>query len=354
MLLLLALAGCPKPAPPPTAGAALSVARPADPRVGLVLEAGAAALEPAVRRRALAALVATSSEPAGGAWARRGQYDPNPYVQRAVIAALATRDGDAAAIDLLAAWVAPDAWTRAEAALALARVAPPRVPGGDEPGLRLARAVARDEAAALELASAIAAGRAPAERWFWSAVGTSGLVALIPAIQAALATTDEEAAPQLAAALRRLDAQAGRAALGPVWTGEEAGAIEALGLLRGAGPEPLREAAAAAPGVARQLAELALMGLGERPLSADALADPDPEVRAEAARAIGARLAREPDASGAAKARLALVGALSDRDEAVSLAAVDGVALAAPDLLTGLLDHPSLLLRVAAAEHLAP
>lgn len=105
--LLVFLAGCARGLPVPEGVAA---SQGADPLA--VVEAATSSLEPSLRARALALRV---THDGGEAWVARGLYDPEPYVQIAVIDAL----DDAEVATVLDPWVAREADPYARAAAAV-------------------------------------------------------------------------------------------------------------------------------------------------------------------------------------------------------------------------------------------
>lgn len=170
----------------------------------------AASLDVAVRGRALATLV----EGEGLAHAQRGLYDPNVYVRRAVVDALAGRP-EPEARELLAATASRpdlDAWTRVLAAMAAdapslaevlraahasARTAPERC--------ALALGLARLDPTGLGLlATDLAGGEVPAEPGFGLALASlagPSLELLLPALEASWAAADPDLRGPLGAAL---------------------------------------------------------------------------------------------------------------------------------------------------------
>ena len=370
MILALLLAGCAARSPTitPTLTTPVSATVTLEPRVRLVLEAGAADLDVDVRMRALTTLIRTSSEPGGGAWWARGRYDPSDYVRRAAIAALASRpDRDVTAPQLLLLAQDPNdgCWTRGAAANALAPLPPERaLPDDPCPSLLLARARAGDAAATERLGAWLRSADLPLELAFLRALGRSDVPALAAPLREALDAAEPEVRLAGAVALLGLDPTAARAVLEPALRGsDEDTALEAIELLVASGdpsaPELLRVARIAGPPTARVVSSLALVGLGEADLN-EAIRrtdDPDREVRVAAYRAVAARLTREPDARGADRARDAAREALHTDDPAAQDTAIATLAASprAPDraALTALLDDPSMLTRVRAADALA-
>ena len=156
-----------------------------------VLAAAAGDLDEGVRARALAALVQSSPEPAGGAWAPRGLYDPSPWVQRATLDAPSSREADAASRQVLhqtAQRTDLDPTSAARSALHAAplRPAPDRPPrggGSGAPGVlhrALAAAQLSDVEAEDRLALILADGDLPQPAA--SHVGDAGFTGLVPAL----------------------------------------------------------------------------------------------------------------------------------------------------------------------------
>jgi HEAT repeat protein len=372
VILALLLAGCAARGPTvaPTAPVPAASAVTLEPRVRLVLEAAAADLDVEVRMRALATLVRTSDEAGGGRWWARGRFDPSDYVRRAAVDALATRpDREVTAGHLVdaASDAASGCWTRGAAANALVDLTPDRasaLPDDACPAILLARARGGDVASTERLGAWLRAADLPLELGFLRSLGRSGVPALAAPLRDALASAEPEVRLAGAVALLGLDAPAARAVLEPALRGaDEDPALEAVELLVASGdpaaPELLRVARSSGPPSASVVSALALVGLGESDLS-DALRrseDPDREIRAAAFRAVAQRLAREPEARGAERARDAAREALPTDDPAVQDAAIAALAgstrPADRAALTALLDDPSMLTRVRAADALA-
>lgn len=369
LALLTLLAG--GPAVPPARAEAPAPVAP-DPRLRAILEAGAADLEVDVRRRAVAALVRLDPAPGGGAWGRRGRFDPDAFVQRAAADALAERGSEPESRVLLrelATAPAVEPLTRGHAALLLVRLEPATAvevdawaraePGWGAVGLHLAAAAGGVEGAADRLAAALAQGELPLDLGF-----LRDLVAAAPA----------SAATGLEAGLPRLEPELRPAAQVVLWalSGQHAGPIRAG--LRGGDEElalellervdelddaralPMLRAARGGLPAVRRAALLRRVGRGDAPPGAAlaALSGTDPELRVLAARALGAW--RERVDPGNARVREALHAAARSEDPGVQLAALGALARR-PDpedraLLQALLDDESLRVRVIAAEGL--
>ena len=370
LVLLGLLLGCPHHGAPevlPTPSGATSAVPPA---VRLVLEAGADDLDLDIRRAAIPTLARTSPEPAGGAWGRRGRYDPSPAVQRATITALAARAEPAADALLkeIAEDAAADGWVRGCAALAVIRRDGPanvawaatlaaRTPAAGAPGLLLAAGLAGDAASASRLAEWVAHGDIPLQLDLVAELGR--LPTLAPSLALALLHAEPELQLPIAAALLPNDVPAARATLaGALHAPVAEQRLEALDALEGADPTAaaalLQDAANQPDDVVHTRARLILMARsGEaNALVERSLDDPEREVRLAALAAIASLRARP---AGRIDTRWSepLRTLATDLDTGVALAAIHalGVQPSADDLhtLEGLLNEESLLVRVAAA-----
>lgn len=364
-MLLLLLLGCPHPAPPPSDPTAVAVALPT---FQSVLERGASDVEVPVRRKALAALIHTSAEPAGGAWGQRGRYDPSAYVQRAVITVLQSRIQEPETRALLTSLVqatGADPYVRGMAGLALARAdasarallasAAAAEGGWKAGGLLLAAAVAGDDAAKSRLVQFIERGNLPLDTWFLRELGNSALPELVPPLQAALPRTEEEARLSVAVSLFALAPDAARPTLAEVLASEdEDRALEVLDWLAiSPQPEalPLLRQANGTPFIA-DAAKMVLIGKGEGDLSATfpLLSDPesDPDLRELAILAIDARLHQEPTQRGHARARALVRPYLQSSRTRLVLAAARALSTAPTED-----DQAAVLTRLQAEESLA-
>lgn len=351
IVLLLGLLGCPHRADVDTTGTEL---RSVDAEVRAVLEAGAGSLDPLERRPALAALVRLDPAPGGGSWALRGRYDPSTYVQRAVVESLGGRPEPEATVVLegLARDVAAEPYTRGLAALELARRDAARWAGPlaelaaaerHSPELLLtAAAVAGDAASLARLQRRLAEGELPMDLALPRALARSGLP-IGPALAAAVEAVEPPMAPAMAGAWLGVDPAAAR----PWFVGALAGededqAIEAA--------EWLVELGVSAPGpavspIARGLLSLPSASLAE---ATRAAADPDPDIRAAAARRLGVLLRDEPRGGAAREALERLATTPNARVQPVAIDAL-GVAGGSDAVLRLLLRDESTRVRVNAA-----
>jgi hypothetical protein len=394
MTLLLAalLAGCVHERPVAPVDAPLAPAAALDPAVRTVLESGAADPDVAVRRRAVAALLAADPAPAGGPWGPRGRFDPSEYVRASAIEALGARAGEAESRALLRAMVDAadaDAETRGRAALALVAAeraghvpagelaadqarfaqAAAAVRGARATALLLAAAETGDAPARGRLVEQIASGNLPLDLGLLADLGESREPALAGSLDTALGTVEPEIRLGLAAAVLERGGAAGSRAFQEALAGDEDSALEAVeylaqahvgdatGLLQGVPPT-------ASP-LVHTAAELALFGrgVGEAHVGVQALGSDDREVRLLAVAAVGRRLAQEPDLPGGDRLRDALRALASppaadrDVDPAQQLGVADALTGSprASDraTLTTLLADESVQVRIAAAVALA-
>lgn len=201
--------------------------------------------DPAVRAVALGARVASA---AGGdplaRWAIQGSYDPDPWVQRAVVRALAARLAEPAAVDLLSEYTtraSGDPYVRLEAGTALRDAghkdalqplvgAWTRQPAWRAAPLALLATWAGDGEAPAMLTAAVASGEVRDDRSFVVALGRSGLVDLDPALAQASERL-EELGPRFAFARALLGADAGLAAWAAAQRSEFASARDTVELL---------------------------------------------------------------------------------------------------------------------------
>lgn len=366
--LLAALAVPPGMVTPAHAEPAAAV----DPRLRLVLEAGAADLEVDVRRRALAALVRLDPEPGGGSWGLRGRYDPDPFVVRAVADALGERGAEPSARELLrelAAAPGVEPLTRGHAALVLVGLDPASGPEVD----RLARAESGWRAAALHLAAAaggvpgaperlagvLAEGELPLDLGFLRDLVRHAPASAAAGLEAGIPRLEPELQPAARVALYALTGEH----LGPLRAGLQGGDQElALELLERADELedplalPLLRLAQRGTREVRKAAVLRRIARGDgAPAPAFAALDgEDLELRVLAARALGGWREREDPQDP--RARAALHAAARSEDPGVQLAALTALARR-PDaedraVLQALLDDESLRVRVIAAEAL--
>lgn len=380
--LLCLLFGCPKQgavevqeADPTTLSGPVG-----DPRT--VLLSAAADPDPTLRAAALVALVAREPTAGGGEWGPRGTFDPSPWVQREVTAALLARNGDPLArshVRVLVERPAVDPLSRCSAAL---RLADPELrpvvhalwAESDEPftvaPCALAAARLGDDLAPAALDAALRSGELPFELIFYEDLArrpspgpASGAeAALLPALEAAMAEVEEGLSLPVAAALARLDSRAGEDALRAALTGPSAeAALTAIDLLdddpRAVATELLRRGAQAGPAAARPFATVALVRRGAQETGQALLLaiSADRELRAAAIRAIGESAARGVGRRVARGARASVVAALSDPDDVVRAAAVVALyQLGGGPELSALLKDESNTVRLAAAVALLP
>lgn len=353
LALLLVLAGCAHPAAPASPSSAAVVVAPLPPQATAVLLSGAADIDVDTRRLALAALLRTADVEA---WAPRARFDPSPYVQRALIAAVSPRPELHPTLPALARDRRVDGFTRGLAATAWLRHEPAVLPEvaalagaeRDDDAVGLLLAAAADPPSLARLTTWLQAGDLPLEPGFVAACGASPAVR--PALLAALPRVEPELRLTVAAALLGEPAadDALRAGLhDPVVETR----LEALDLLetRADAAPLLRDARLSLDRLVRTRAELALIGLGQlsaTPLAA-ALDDEDREIRLAAIRAAG-RLPELP-----ARLLSDLYELTRSDDPATQVEAVHALR---PDrdraALLALLDDESLRVRVYAVDRL--
>jgi hypothetical protein len=301
-----------------------------------VLEGATASLEPSLRARAIALTVLTTADL--DRWGPRGLWDPSPWVQRAAIEALDTRD----AHDLLTSFVGRADAAPTSRALAALALDPGAVSLSDAwraaeaPWTRAPLALAAwhhgDDDALPALTAALATGELDVDAAFFAALAQRSQPDVLAALAEAQARAEPELAIQLAATrLRCGDAKAAvplRKALDGS-AEEQLEALDALGALPGAAADELitRAASSAHELVRRDALLLAAARLGQQPERlTDALDDPDREVRLFAVAASRIALAQGPASRQVAKeARRALVEALVDPDLQVRAEAARGV-----------------------------
>lgn len=368
------LAGCPKsPVQVPDAPA-LARAE-ADPWA--VLGEGAAALEPGVRARALAALITHSPEPGGGPWGPRALYDPEDWVRLEASRALAGRLPEPEAAGLLRALLTRaevDPTLRGLSGLALARHgAPDLLPlllrlMAEQPrrwqaaAFALPAAVLGDAGALAQLTEVVRRGDLPLRLEFVLECGRSGLPGLGEAFLEGLERTEEELVLPMAAAAALLGEPRAEGLLRQALGGELEQQLEAVDLLDRVNAdfadELLRRARTSGDPAVAQRAALALLARGQSgPEPAlEALQSADRELRQQAARALGRAWSAGDEASrrDARRVRQALLAALVDPDEAVRAEAARALGQvgdgAGGALLAGRMGEEELALRVALAE----
>ena len=355
----------------------------AGPIVGLdrahaTLERGAKDLDVAIRCRALALLILTSPEPAGGPWGPRALWDPSPWVEKRGVEALSARIAEPetkALLSVLAKRATANPYARGAAAMRLALAGDSTVlpelrdaytserhPWRAAP-LALAAATMGDPDALPVLADALRAGELPLEMGFVADIGRSRLTALVPALVEATTRVEEPLVLPLAAALVELGSPTGEslfhAALSSADPEVRLEALDFLVELRASAVAPLlRRASHGGSDLVRQYASFALLVQGEGSVAAVASAatdDSDREVRSLAVHCLG--LALSDGAAMHARdqrvAHRALRKALDDPEDVVLTEALQALAHTRdPEdlaLIAGLLDADALALQVEAA-----
>lgn len=200
---LLLLAGCPSRGlvdVDPSLPDAVQVVPVQEP--GEILVDAASNPDPTPRARALHLLIAVAVEPGGGEWGARALGDPDPWVQRRGMDALAKRLPEPESARLLRDYALrtdslSDPYVRGAAALRLAWAGQADEPlrdamstawraedaGWRQAPLALAAAVLGDDAAIEPLTAAISRGNVALEVEFVLDLGKSGLIALVPALR---------------------------------------------------------------------------------------------------------------------------------------------------------------------------
>jgi len=193
-----------------------------------VLMAGANELDPTPRGRSLNLLIRASAEPAGGQWGPRGLYDPNPWVQRQAVEALAARLPETESAQALEAFIERadvDPYVRGTAGLRLARIGRTQgLPtltaawqGEPEPWRRAPLAAAAlamgDTSALAPLSAVLASGDLPLEVDFVLDLGRAGLLDVVPALREGEKVIEEELRLPYAAARIALGDPSGEGAL---------------------------------------------------------------------------------------------------------------------------------------------
>lgn len=331
LLFLLCLAGCPK-APSavgdPTLPEAVAEVEAQAPRAEL--EAAAESLDPAVRARALHLLVRTTD--ALDTWVPRALYDPSAWVQRAAVDALMERpDGTAALVSYVEREEA-DPIGRSLAALAL--------PSGDvtldawreatAPWDRLPLALAAwhhgDAEAEAAVEAALRTGELPLDLPLMDAIVQHGAESWLPALAEAQERAEPELGTALAAARLQLGDPKGEVELRRALSGDVHQQMEVLDRIatwEGAAPL-IRKAQAGGPDLVRTHAELLLTArTGQQPQRlAAALEHADREVRLLGIHAAAQALRHGPADRGLAKAAVeVLKQGVADPDPSVRAAA---------------------------------
>lgn len=296
---------------------------------------------PSARARALGLLIAVDPEDGGGSWGPRGLFDPDAWVQRASVLALAERVGDPDAEALLEAYTlrtGEDPYVRGLAARSLPsdrglQPALEALRAESEPWriapLALAAAVHGDPGAVDALGAAVGSGELALEVDFMLALGASGLTQLLPALKDGSDRAEPEMELAYAAARLMLGEgsaeQAFRKALASSDVERRMEALDYLSAIDDpASTALLRRARNQGPEVVRWYADLALAARsGSDPDAYDgALQSDDPEVRA-----LGVRFAAQAGDHadnrriGRAAQRAVELG-LEDADQRVRIEAV--------------------------------
>ncbi len=388
-LSLSALTGCAHRqdvAPAPQSAATFDAAAAWRTQARAVLEEGAASSDPAVRRRALLALLAT--DPAPEAWRLRCRWDPSPMVQRGLIGALADRQ-DAASRDLIhqLSAGAADPMTRGLAALALGPVGAEEAagwladamgqPAWDRPLLLLAAlrqgAPETRTAAGGALLEWLRRGEYPLDAELFLTLARYGTPELAAPLAEGIPRAELEVRMLAAATLLALDPEIAQPVLGGLLRDSDADQvldlIDALALLplHPAGAEEptdqptnqatnqivsgwLRQAGTTDPW-ARDLSRTALVARRELPPSTlrALLKSDDREMQRAAAESIRSALQRDP--SLRAPTLIGPLRELLQNDRSTTrLAATEALGMlrdTAP--LTGLLEDTFVHVRIAAA-----
>ena len=377
------LTGCASRAPVTTGSVEVVRAEPNIARAWEALEAGADGLDVPPRRRALSVLITLSPDGQVQRWAARGLWDPSPYVQRSVAAAMADRLPEPETLGALQAFVSReglDPYTRCGVAAALARagdastapVIQDALEAEFEDWLQAPCALALAQMASLQpltpaggvsprqaLSAIIAAGELPLELSFIDDLGRSGLPGLGKELLAIMDVVEPELQLALAAAALRLGESGGADHLRRALSAEDIELqLEAIDFLLTLPPEaaagPLRRAS----GSVKTVARLALIELGEDDLelAVQSLLALDREVRAQATRAIGGWLAQHQQAGSRRLSRLgqvALVEALQDPEDMVRLEALRALGQVGrtedAEAIAPLIQDDALLIRIEAA-----
>jgi hypothetical protein len=350
----------------------------ADDRARATLERGAQDLDVAIRQRALALLILTSTEPGGGAWGPRALWDPSPWVEKRGVDALSTRIGEPETRALLAGLATratADPYARGAAAFRLALAGDLTVLPAIQEAYRaegrpwraaplaLAAAVMGDVEALAVLERALREGELPLELGFVADLGRSRLTALVPALIEATDKVEEPLVLPLAAALVELGSAHGESLFHDALSSPDPERrLEALDFLvelhAHAVPGLLRRAAHGAPDLVQKYAAFALLVQGEGSVvdvTAAAVEDPDRETRALAVHCLGlASVAGAPlHARDQKLAHRALRQALQDPEDVVLTEALQALARSGdPEdlaIIGALLDADALALQVEAA-----
>ncbi len=332
-----------------------------------VLEEGAGSPDVSVRKKSLQALITQSPEPAGGAWGKRGRWDPSPYVQRATIDALKKRGSEPESIAMLEELVrtpAVEPYTRGYAALALPRdkdrlgwleKEAEVVPAWAAAPLWLAVAEAGSATGLEQLRKALLTGEVPLEASFFEALGRTKLE-VGEALEAGLPKMEPELVPYAAGALLQLRPSPAITYFKAIFAGEEEEAIaDCVDLLAGiAAPEAIEllQGVSQRPDWLGELALAKLVGRGVLPWSRlrSWLKEDNRELQGLLAEAAMVRWTTEPRGPGADAVAARLSELLPTAPLPLQLQVVQALGLRG-DLgsLEPLLSEESQPLRVAVA-----
>lgn len=201
------------------------------------LDRFAADPDPSVRARALGSAVAYAPAAQVPRWIMQGSYDPDAWVQGAVVEAMMLRDGEPEVHELLLGFVArgsADPYLRAVVAVRLGSATPMSVRGawGRQPlwratPLALASWVAGDQPALDVLLAGLREGELRAEPAFLASLVLAEPPGAVEALAAGAARGEEMAPPLLLAGMLLGDADARVAwqhalADDPAWVGQQA------------------------------------------------------------------------------------------------------------------------------------
>ena len=312
-----------------------------------ILQDGAGSDDPSVRGRALELLLRTADRVDEAGYARRALWDPDPWVQSRAVEALGERLDEAAAVELLTDFVRrsddlASPYARSAAALRLHRAGhdgfvdalsaawrqEPRA--GTAAPLQLAALVLGDAEAEAPLARALATGDVALEPGFLLDVGRSGQAGLVDDLAAGADWVEPEMHLAYAVARLLLGDDRGAQLVQRALDGDDAlAAFEALDYLTAVEDEAadrlVRKARRGGTERTRTYADLALAagGDGDPDDLGEAMLDPDPEIRALAARFAGLAPDRHDKPRKAARtARKVVETALGDEALEVRVAAL--------------------------------
>lgn len=332
-----------------------------------VLEEGAASTDLTIRKKSLQTLIVQSAEPAGGAWGKRGRWDPSPYVQRATVDALKKRGSETESVAMLEDLVRSptvEPYTRGYAALALPRdkdrlawleKEAVGVPAWAAAPLWLAMAQSGSDRGVEQLRQALTTGEVPLEVSFFEALANSGLE-LGEALEAGLPKMEPELQPLAATALLQLRPAAAQTYFKGVFAGEEEEAMADCIDLIGNSPAPLAnellQGQSQRPDWLGELALAKLVGRGALPWSRlrPWLKEENWEIQGLLAEAAIVRWTTEPQGPGADAVAARLSEILPTAPLPLQLLAVQALARRGEFAsLEPLLSEEAQPLRVAAA-----